>query len=108
MTSALYFRAQVSIDNADGERLTDHALAECQQIHVDVLHSVTRRPLVLDHGRADTRDLVRGDRGPDARAAKEDAAVHVAARDGVREGTHDQGVVVVGPGLRSEGNDRVT
>src|SRR2546423_15558999 len=35
-------------------------------------------------------------------------ALDVAARDGISEGTHDQGVIIVGRRLRPECDDRVT
>src|SRR5262249_21543512 len=54
---------------------TDHSRAQRQNIHIIVLHSLTRRIGVVTHSRADARHFVGGHRGADAAAANKDAAL---------------------------------
>src|SRR6266516_7822452 len=95
MATALDGRAEIRVDGALRELVADHAFAEREQIQVDVLHGVACRPFVVHDGRADPSDLVRGDRWSDARAAGEDAALDLAARDGIGEHADDQRIIVV-------------
>ena len=108
VATALNLGRQIRIDDALSQCFTDHLLAERQKVHVDMLDAVARRPLVLDDRGAHTGDLVRRDRGTDARSAKEDAAFHVAARDRVSERPDEERVIVIGPGLGAERNGGVT
>ena len=93
--STLDLRAEIRVEDALRELVADHALTHGEQIHVDVLHRVARRPLVVHDARADPGDLVRGDGRPDARPAGEDAPLDLAARDGLGEVTDDDRVVVL-------------
>src|SRR2546430_3904567 len=77
VASALGPRAEVGVNDALRERFTDHTFAERQEVHVDVLDAVARRPLVLDDRRAHTGDFVRRDGWTDARSAEKDAALYV-------------------------------
>src|SRR5947209_566231 len=95
MATALDLRAEVRVDDALRELAADHAFAEREQVQVDVLHRVACRPFVVHDSRADPSDLVRRDRRSDARAAGEDAALDLAARDRVGEHADDHWIVVV-------------
>ena len=86
----------------------DHALPERKKVQVYVLDRVARGPFVLDDRRADARDLVRGDRGTDARAAEKDPALDVSTRERIRERSNDEWVIVVGSRLGSKSNDPVS
>ena len=107
VATALNLGRQIRIDDALSQCFTDHPLAERQQVHVDVLDAVARGPFILDDRGAHPGDLVRRDRGTDARSAKEDAAFHIAARDRVSERPDDERVIVIGRGLGTEGDDGV-
>src|SRR2546425_2751160 len=108
VTSPLDLRREECVNDALRQRLADHPLAERQQIHVDVLDAVACGPFVLDDRCAHAGDLVRGDRGADPRAAKEDPAFDVTVGDRLRKATHDQRVIVVGSRLRPESDEGVT
>ena len=63
-----------------GERRPDDLGAEAEHVHVVVLDALVRRVDVVADRRADPGDLAGGDRGADARAADEDAALARAPR----------------------------
>ena len=104
VATALNLSGKVCVHNALRQRLTDHALAEGQQVHVDVLDAVARGPFVLDDRSTHARDLVCRDGRPDPRSAEEDAAFHTAVRDGVGKWPDDDWIVVIGRGLGTEGD----
>src|SRR5437660_5641397 len=108
MPAALDLRVEIRVHDALRELGPDHPLAEREQVHVDVLDRVARGPLVGHDRRAHARDLVRRDARADARAAHEDRAIDVAARDGLRERRDDERVIVVRTRGAAERDDAVT
>ena len=79
MAAALDGRAEERVDDALRELVADGTLAHREEVHIDVLDRVARRPFVVDDRGADPRDLVRGDRRADARAAAKDRALELPA-----------------------------
>src|SRR5258708_13990052 len=100
--AALDLRLEERVHDRLRELDPDDALAERQQIQAHMLDAVARRPLVVDDRGAHAGDLVRDDRGPDARTAAEDAPLVAAARDRAGEWRDDERVVVLGIVLRRE------
>src|SRR5204863_771587 len=77
--------AQERAHELRGEARPDHLGAEAEHVHVVVLDSLPCRVGVVAYRSADAAKLRGRDRGADARAADEDAALGVAAVEGVAE-----------------------
>ena len=77
---AVELRAEERAHELGGELGADHLGAEAEHVHVVVLDALVRRVGVVADRGADPGELAGRDRGADARAADEDAALGVAAR----------------------------
>src|SRR5436190_8488232 len=79
--AAVELRGQEGADELGGERRADDLGPEAEDVHVVVLDPLMRRIGVVADRRADPRELARGDRRANARAADEDAALGLAAEN---------------------------
>src|SRR6185436_16712041 len=68
VSPALDLRAEIRVHDALRELGSDHPLAHGDEIQVEVLDRVARRPLVVQNTGADPGDLVRGHGRSDAGA----------------------------------------
>ena len=73
---------------------SDDPRAEREDVHVVVLDALVGGVRVVAHGGTDAGQLVRRDRGPDARPTDEDAAIGLAGLDGAPEPLGEVRVVV--------------
>src|SRR5438067_7285437 len=79
--AAVEARVQEGAHQVDRQRRPDDLGAEAEHVDVVVLDALVGRVDVVAHCAADPIDLRDGDRGTDARAADEDAALGVALTD---------------------------
>jgi len=68
-----------------GQRHSDYARAQNQDIHVVMLDTLMRRIRVMTQSSSNSRHLVRGDRCTDTAAADEDRALYSAVENALTD-----------------------
>jgi len=93
MTTAAEGRGEPGSENGFGLRASEEAAAEREDVGVIVLAAVAGGSYVVAEGGADTRDLIRGHAGADARAVNDYSSRGLAAGNALRHGDGDVGIV---------------
>ena len=87
---------QERLDQLPSQHFPHNAASEANHVHVVVLDALVGRVGVADQGRTDAVYLVRGHTGPHAAPADRNAAIYLAARNGLGQGDHEIGIIVIG------------